>query len=80
MWYGIMSLLHFFKPLGQLPTADQTGLPAHAVTSANSAVKRALDGEDTDHARQKRKYTTTFTPENRAKVGKYSKRQRLQVQ
>ena len=67
-----MSLLRFFKPLGQLPTADQTGLPAHAVTSANSAVKRALDGEDTDRARRKRKYTTIFTPEDRAKVGKYA--------
>ena len=46
--------------------------PAHAVSSANSAVKRALDGVYTDRARRKRKYTTTFTPEDRAKVGKYA--------
>ena len=57
--------------MGRLPTADQTGLPAHAVSSANSAVKRAFNGEDTDRARRKRKYTT-FTPEDRAKVGKYA--------
>ena len=44
-----MSLLRYFKPLSQLPTANQTGLPAHAVTFVNNAVKRALDGEDTDH-------------------------------
>ena len=68
-----MSLLRIFKPLGQLPTADQTGLPTHAVSSANSAArKRALDGEDTDRAKWKQKYATTFTPEDRAKVGKYA--------
>ena len=67
------SLLRFFKPLDQpLPTAEQTGLPPHAVSSANSAVKRALHGEDADRAKRKRKYTTTFTAEDRAKVGKYA--------
>ena len=29
-----MSLLKFFKPVNRLPSAEQTGLPEHAVSSA----------------------------------------------
>ena len=43
-----------------------TELLTYDVSSANSAVKR----EDTDCVRWKRKYTTTFIPEDRTKVGK----------
>ena len=67
-----MSLLHFFKPLDTLPTAEQTGLSVHAVSSANSAVQRVLDAENTDHTRaRKLKYTITFTTKYHAKVGVY---------
>ena len=71
-----MSLLKLFKPVNDLPSAEQTGLPEHAVSSANRAVKTMLekgkcqlDGPSGDH---KRKYTMTYTAEDRAKAGKYA--------
>ena len=56
-----------------LPTAEQTGLPSNAVSAANRAVEKTLRGSDgdDDHKRP-RKYTTTFTSEDRAKVGQYA--------
>ena len=59
-----MSLFKFLKPLSdRLPTAEETSLPENAVRSANNAVQ---------NMQRKRKYTTTFTAEDRAKVGKYA--------
>ena len=36
------SLLKYFKPGDALPTVEQTGLPNHAVCSANHAMERML--------------------------------------
>ena len=62
-----MSLFKFLKPLsGRLPTAEETSLPENAVRSANNAVQNMQRKEPAGG----RKYTTTFTAEDRAKVGK----------
>ena len=64
-----MSLFKFLKPLsGRLPTAEETSLPENAVRSANNAVQNMQRKEPAGG----RKYTTTFTAEDRAKVGKYA--------
>ena len=74
-----MSLLNFFKPVNRLPSAELTGLPEQAVSSANHAVQRMLDkerhqlGEDPSGNRgRKRKYTMTLTAEDRGKISKYT--------
>ena len=51
-----------------LPTAEQTGLPEQAVSSANHAVKSALEREA--NGRRKWRYTMTFTVEDHAKIVK----------
>ena len=61
----------------KLPTAEQTGLPAQTVSSANSAVERVLEEssqleEGADGVKRKRKYTKTFMPEDRAQVGQHT--------
>ena len=72
-----MSILKFFKLVNTLPTTEQIGLSEYAVCSANHAIERMLEkqncqqGEDLSSSR-KRKYTMTFTAENRAKVGKHA--------
>ena len=65
-----MSLRKFLKPAtsSDLPTAEQTGLPEKAVSSANCAVTSASKEGRTSG--RKRKYTTSFTAEDRAKVCK----------
>ena len=71
-----MSIRNYLKPTNKLPTAAETGLPALAVESANSAVakfgKKQLHHQDAPAGSWKRKYTSTFTDEDRAKVGKYA--------
>ena len=47
-------------------------MPAHAVNSANSAIQNHLKQGDFTKNGRKRKYTATFTSEERAKVGKYA--------
>ena len=49
-----MSLLKCFKPVDKLPNTEQTGLPAEAISPANSAVERALECADVDRVKQKR--------------------------
>ena len=64
-----MSLFKFLKPLsGRLLTAEETSFPENAVCSANNAVQNMQRKEPAGG----RKYTTTFTVEDRAKVGKYA--------
>ena len=64
-----MSLLNFLKPdSGSLSTAEQTGLPEN-VRSDNHAVQNMMEKEPTGGHR---KYTTTFTAEDRTEVGKYA--------
>ena len=48
-----MSLLKYFHPVDKLPTAEQTGLPAQAVSVANSAVEQALERADVDRVKRK---------------------------
>lgn len=72
-----LCLLKFFKPVS-LPTVEQTGLPDHAVSSANHVVEKMLEkerhqlGEDPASGGRKQKYTMTFTVEDHAKIGKYA--------
>ena len=68
-----MSILTFFKPKRTLPTAENTGLSEHMTREANKAVESALQKEsEAPPERKKRKYTTTFSPEDRAEIGKYA--------
>lgn len=60
-----MSLLKFFKPTNTLPTAKDTGLSEHVIREANQAVSEAPPVK-------KMKYTTTFSPDDRAEIGKYA--------
>ena len=64
-----MSLLRYLRPSNALPTAEQTGLPASVNKVVNSAVQESLERDRTS---RKRKYTTTFTPEVRASIGRYA--------
>ena len=65
----IMSLLNYFQPSKGLPTTEQTGLPARVLREANEAVKEALNATNVP---KKRKYTTAFTAEDRAAIGRYA--------
>ena len=56
-----------------LPTAEQTGLPAITLEKANEAVQDDALGHVAKTATsRKRKYTITFTPEDRASIGRYA--------
>ena len=52
---------------------EQTGLPENADRSADRAVQDMLEkAREKEPTHGRRKYTTTFTAEDRAKVGKYA--------
>ena len=57
------------SPSKGLPTTEQTGLPARVLREANEAVKEALNATNVP---KKRKYTTAFTAEDRAAIGRYA--------
>ena len=64
-----MSLRKYFKPANALPTPKESGLSMHATTEANKAVEKALWREtEAESTGRKRKYTSTFTPEERAAI------------
>ena len=72
-----MSLYQFFKPTTSLPTAEETGLSARIIKEANKAVKEVLTDQHSTSSSQsssgkKRKYTTSFPFEIRAKIGHYA--------
>ena len=67
-----MSLLRYFKPANRLPTADEAGLPTTVTAEVNKAVEKALHGASKVEKSKKRKYTTAFTPEDRAAIGRYA--------
>jgi hypothetical protein len=72
-----MSILNFFKPTNALPTAKETGLSKQAIQEANKAVESILkeqeeEADETPSSKKKRKYTTTFSPEDRAEIGKFA--------
>ena len=68
-----MSLGKYFKPANALPTYKESGLSMHATTEVNKAVERALQREtEAKSTGRKRKCTSTFTPKERAAIGKYA--------
>ena len=66
-----MSLRRYFKPANKLPTADKAGLSANVVKEVNQVVTRTLERSEAS-AGKKRKYTTTFTSEDRAAIARYA--------
>ena len=66
-----MSLRRYFKPANKLPTADKAGQSANVVKEVNQVVTRTLERSEAS-AGKKRKYTTTFTPEDRAAIARYA--------
>ena len=67
------SILRYFK--SSQPTAEETGLTSREVGAANKAVQKVIENVSAGaslRGRQKRKYTTTFTAEDRAKIGRYA--------
>ena len=67
-----MSLRRYFQPATTLPTASLTQLSPNVLQEVNQAVGAALQPKENGGRRTcKRKYTT-FTPEDRARIGKYA--------
>ena len=70
-----MSILSYLKPVQRLPTPSEAGLPDSVTADVNQIVEKVLsDGEKGTEARRKpkRKYTTSFSPKDRAVIGKYA--------
>ena len=70
-----MNLHRYFKPAVALSTASQTQLSPAVLREVNQAVTTALQREEARSPSQgarKRKYDTSFTPEDRAAIGKYA--------
>ena len=71
--FNTMSLRRYFQPATTLPTASQTQLSPNVLQEVNQAVRAALQPKENGGRRaSKRKYTTSFTPEDRARIGKYA--------
>ena len=75
--FAEMSILNFFKPTNALPAAKDTGLSKQAIQEANKAVESVLkeqeeEADETPSSKKRRKYTTTFSPEDRAQIGKFA--------
>ena len=66
-----MSLRLYFKPTNKLPTADEAGLSANVVKEVNQVVTSALERSKAS-AGKNRKYTTIFTPDDRAAIARYA--------
>ena len=71
-----MSILNFLKPTNALPTAKDTGRSKQAIQEANKAVESILKGQEeadeTPSSKKRRKYSMTFSPEDRAQIGKFA--------
>ena len=70
-----MSPYRYFVRKGELPTPQDTGLKAHTITEANKRVNGILTKHPpTNEAGtlRKRRYTATFTAEDREKIRKYA--------
>ena len=67
-----MSLRRYFQPATILPTASQTQLSPNVFQEVNQAVRALQPKENGGRRASKRKYTTSFTPEDRARIGKYA--------
>ena len=62
-----MSLLKFLKPMNALPRED-TGLSEHVIQEADKNVQKEQEGNQAPPAKKWRKYTTIFSPEDRAEI------------
>ena len=69
-----VSLLRYLKPVNRLPMADEARLSPGVAAEVNKVVEKALHAGGTSNAERpkKRKYTTSFTPEDRAAIGRYA--------
>ena len=71
-WYvqlALSSLRRYFQPATTLPTASQTQLSPNVLQEVNQAVGALKPKEN---GASKRNYTISFTPEDRARIGKYA--------
>ncbi len=68
-----MSLWNYLKQVNRLPTPEQAGLPVNMAQQVNQAVEKAMDRAPNAEGRtKKRKYTTSFMPEDCAAIGRYT--------
>ena len=70
-----MSIRRYFKSTVNLPTPSQAQLSPNVLREVNQAVTAALEREEAgNQAKQgkKRKYNASFTPEDRAAIGRYA--------
>ena len=65
-----MSLLRYFEPINRLPTPEEAGLSASTTQAVNQAVEKAVLVNLRADAEVKTK--VSFTPEDRAMIGKYA--------
>ena len=68
-----MSLHRYFKANLTLPTTKETGLSPRTLVEAIKSVEQLfLASQSEEKQTKKRKYTTTFTPKDRADIGRYA--------
>ena len=67
-----MSLRQYFQPATTLPMASQTQLSPNVLQEVNQAVRAALQPKENGGRRTRKRKYTTFTPEDRARIGKYA--------
>ena len=68
----MMSLYRYFtSEVSFLPMPEATGIRKHATREANMAVKQAIQVRESQKGK-KRKYNTSFTDQDRAKIGRFA--------
>ena len=67
-----MSLYRYFQRQGGLPSTKETGLTPLATAEANKVVEKVINSEAAHGSTRKRRYITTYTGEDRAKIGRYA--------
>ena len=70
-----MSIRRYFKSAVNLPTPSQAQLSPNVLREVNQAVTAALEREEAGNQAKrgkKRKYNASFTPEDRAAIGRYA--------
>ena len=70
-----MSIRRYFKSTVNLPTPSQAQLSPNVLREVNRAVTAALEREGAGNQAKrgkKRKYNASFTPEDRAAIGRYA--------
>ena len=67
-----MCIQRYFKPVSSLLTLEEMGIGVLAKKEANKAMQCVLDEQSSQQPSSKRRKYTTFSDEQRAKVGKYA--------